>query len=669
MSAVLTLLSYVDRDVAAAVLPQLDRATLAEAIAAYEAPLSTHLAEAILDHADPVLCAALAAHVRAQFPAADPVDHLWEESHDYGVPAPPPGRYERELPLVWPPRLLRRLGEALPESAGWVERVGEARPWRAEWVDGWRIGADGATGVPAYLTLPDGVRLPWPAGGLAAAWTDLLAYPEGRALSWLDVINVVQRGVIAGEFPAAQAVHEVRPASLALSPWWWPARLTMGRLRTADRFRHRVIQAAVDGRVAVAGVLRRLGDDPDRWAALLARQRFAGTLPELVEEAYTRPVTGPVPADALLGWLLSFAPPEVVDELLDRCPDADLSGLAGPWLQRKPVVRDAVGDRIVARAGVALAALAPRPLPWLEHTLLAQGDSAVTAAVYRRGDPLLRAGILRGWFGGPVAAGGELRESLLREPTVDDRNPMLASGHPDLVLRALSMTTWRAGATPSLRRSAYLTVAAARGVAAVAAAVAAAGDPDPGTVEDLARAVAADREDLIRRLRREPDRDTLAEARRGYLDWDAVLAAHARRPLSSLIVRILAARTDCTPARYQALTAGLDPGLELPPLAGHPEVTVAHLADRPASSFHDLTTTGGLSLEDGIRHVRPATRALVAEGGTEDEVAIRAGVLVRQGLGADAGRWLAAIRLLTEGFAGTLPELLAASLHESAGAR
>ena len=55
---------------------------------------------------------------------------------------------------------------------------------------------------------------------------------------------------------------------------------------------------------------------------------------------------------------------------------------------------------------------------------------------------------------------------------------------------------------------------------------------------------------------------------------------------------------------------------------------------------------------------------LGAEDG-QSEVAIRAGMLVRQGLGADADRWLAAIRLLAEGFAGTLPELLAAS--EAAG--
>ena len=328
-----------------------------------------------------MLCAALGAHVRAQFPAADPVDDLWEELHDYGVPSPPPGRYERELPLICAPRLLHRLGEALPESAGWLQRVGAARPWRAEWTDGWRLGADGATGVPAHLTLPDGVRLPWSAGVLAAAWTDLLAYPEGRALSWLDVITVVQRGVITGEFPAAQVVHEVRPASLALSPWWWPARLTMGRLRTAGRFQHRLIEAAVDGRVAVAGVLGRLGDDPHRWAALLTRQEFTGTLPELVEEAYARLVTGPAPADALLGRLSSFAPAAVVQALLDRCSDADLSGLAGRWVQREPVVRDAVVDRIAARAGLALAAMVPRPLPWLEHTLLTQGDPAVTAAV------------------------------------------------------------------------------------------------------------------------------------------------------------------------------------------------------------------------------------------------------------------------------------------------
>jgi hypothetical protein len=662
VSASLKLLTHADRDVAGALLPRLAPAPLAEAIAARETPLSTHLAEAILDHGDPALCAALGTHVRAQFPADDPVDDLWEELHDYGVPSSPPGRYERELPLIWPPRLLRRLSEALPESAGWLQRVGAARPWRAEWTDGWRLGADGATGVPAHLTLPDGVRLPWSAGVLAAAWTDLLAYPEGRALSWLDVITVVQRGVVTGEFPAAQVVHEVRPASLALSPWWWPARLTMGRLRTAGRLQHRLIEAAVDGRVAVAGVLSRLGDDPDRWAALLARQQFTGTLPELVEEAYARPVAGPAPADALLGWLSSFAPPEVVQALLDRCSDADLSGLAGRWVQREPVVRDAVVDRIAARAGLALAALVPRPLPWLEHTLLAQGDPAVTAAVYRRADPLLRAGILRGGLGG--SADGDLRESLLREPTADDRNPMLASGDPDLVVRALAMTTWRAGATPALRRSAYLTVAAARGVAAIAAAVAAAGDPDPGTVEELARAVAADREDLIRRLRGERDRDTLATAQRGHLDWDAVLAAHARQPLPSLIARVLAGRTDCTPAAYRALTAGLDTGLDLPPLAGHPEVTLAHLADRPGPAFRDLLSAGGLRLEDIIQHVRPAARVLDAEGG-QSEVAIRAGMLVRQGLGADTGRWLAAIRLLTDGFAGTLPELLAAS--EAAG--
>lgn len=55
--------------------------------------------------------------------------------------------------------------------------------------------------------------------------------------------------------------------------------------------------------------------------------------------------------------------------------------------------------------------------------------------------------------------------------------------------------------------------------------------------------------------------------------------------------------------------------------------------------------------------------------GAEDEVAIRAGVLVRQSLGADADRWTAAIQLLTDGLAGTLPELLAASRHKLEGTK
>ena len=211
------------------------------------------------------------------------------------------------------------------------------------------------------------------------------ADPEGRDLSGLpDRVKVLQRGVIVGEFPAAQVVGEVRPVSLALHPWWWPARLTQGRLRDARHYRYRVIEASVDGRVAVAGLLRRLGDDPDRWAALLARQMFAGTLPELVAEASARPVTGPAPADALLGWLPPFAPPGVVDELLDRCTDADLSGLADRLVRQKTVVRDAVVDRIAARTGVALAELVSPRLPWLAHLLLAQGDPAVTAAVLER---------------------------------------------------------------------------------------------------------------------------------------------------------------------------------------------------------------------------------------------------------------------------------------------
>jgi hypothetical protein len=59
---------------------------------------------------------------------------------------------------------------------------------------------------------------------------------------------------------------------------------------------------------------------------------------------------------------------------------------------------------------------------------------------------------------------------------------------------------------------------------------------------------------------------------------------------------------------------------------------------------------GHLALGDG-------DDTLVAEG----ETAIRAGVLVRRGLGGDVERWSAAARLLSEGFAGTLPELVVAT--------
>ena len=72
-------------------------------------------------------------------------------------------------------------------------------------------GEDGATGVPAHLTLPVGVWLPGPAGVLAGGWTDLLAYPEGRALSWLDVITVVQRGVVTGELPVPARTSPLLP--------------------------------------------------------------------------------------------------------------------------------------------------------------------------------------------------------------------------------------------------------------------------------------------------------------------------------------------------------------------------------------------------------------------------------------------------------------------------
>jgi hypothetical protein len=546
MLAALPLLSFVERDVAAALLPRLDPVALAEAIAACPVPLPPVLAGAVLDHGDPRPIGALAAHVREQFPDVEPVDDYQAELHDYGVPPQPLFRYEPELPLIWPPHLLHRLD---------ADRRSVPRPWRPEWADG----PDGPTGVPAHLTLPDGVSLPWPADVLASAWTDLLAYPEGRALTRSDLIMAMQRGVITGVFPAERVVHGVRPASLALSPWWWPARLTTGRLRVGDRYRLRVIEAAVDGRTAVARLLDRLGDDPGRWSALLAGRGSAGTLPELVERAYAHPVAGPPPAEALLGWLIPFAAPDVVDALLARCPDADLSRAGALLARRTSVIRDAVVDRIVERAGITLAGPLSRRVPWLAHLLLAQGSPEVTAAVHRPAAPVLDA---------------------------------------------------------------------------------------PG--------------DLIGRMRREPDRDTLTLVRRGRLDWPAVLAEHGREPLPPLIAQILAGRGDCGPAAHAILTAHLDPALPLPPVAGRPDLTIANLAARPAPPLHDLMTAG-LSVADMIRHVRPAGRLLTDGGGELDEVTIRAGMLVRRELGTDPGRWLAAVRALTEGFTGTLPALLSAA--------
>jgi hypothetical protein len=295
------LLFYASREVCAGLLSRLDRAALAEAVAGAQVPISLHLAEAIIQSEDPVLCAALAAHVRGAFPDA-PLDEVWEDQ-EWAAPPRPPRRYERELPLVWPQPLLRRLAGVVPDLAEWVEWAAAPRPWRGEWSEGWDIDREGPTGVPAFVGLPDGVHLPWPPDVLAAAWTDLLAYPEGRRLSLPDVVLVLHRGVIAGVFTAGQAVREVRPGWLASSwPHWCGAAWTNGRLRSMLRYRYRLIHSSVEGRLALGegddtlvaegdaaiqtGLLvrRGLGGDVERWsaAARLLSEGFAGTLPELV---------------------------------------------------------------------------------------------------------------------------------------------------------------------------------------------------------------------------------------------------------------------------------------------------------------------------------------------------------------------------------------------------
>ncbi|MFD8148515.1 hypothetical protein [Streptomyces sp. NPDC059708] len=192
-----------------------------------------------------------------------------------------------------------------------------------------------------------------------------------------------------------------------------------------------------------------IGDRPDRWLGVhdaLAGHR--GTLPALLAEipppappAAPGEVRAPAPRSVhtTLALLLEHARPEWAAAALSVLPARTRDALLGGGPLPAPALVTAVVDHGDAAARAALAGH-PRLDARILARLLAVGDAAVAAAVYRnpRATTSLRRAVVGRLAREPMDEG--LRAELTdpaRLPQGTWLTPLLASGDPELTLRAL----------------------------------------------------------------------------------------------------------------------------------------------------------------------------------------------------------------------------------------
>ncbi|MFI9048356.1 hypothetical protein [Streptomyces sp. NPDC053427] len=561
--------------------------------------------------------------------------------------------------------------EVLPDAPlDWtlVRREHERRPFTTSEL----ISLSRLPGCPEDLLMEGYRRDPyetaWHAARLPMA---ALVGPEARRREMYDLGRVVERSIHDGWLPIERLLTEAAPARTFLAALPYDHEPT---------------------RRAVAELLAPLGSDPTAWLTLYSRlaSRFRGTPAALVakvgasSERTTRwpaplDATAPIePPDALRAVFLQLYRCAPEEAQLALVPHLDLRTLQHLLVSGRPSQR--LYDEVVAVHGAAaLEAHAAGSCRGEDRdALLDRDEPGVNTLLYEHHSLSReqRARILagRGRDGGDIVVDKRLIHLLRRIHLGEHRDWLTAGiGSPvpevaDVVVNRLTLHTeggrlrvviglWEGQGPDAVRQllvpdagehNHHWPVGTQRAVAKALDA------PDGLGMLRERLAAAEDPERVITHLRKktrkydERIRHFLSEG--GRLPWEELARAHAEDPLPAGLLVPLLAQPDCH--RDLVLDAL--------------RTTPVDESDRFNPWFRTALDHGSLTIDDLVRHARPAERVLDyllhqtwAHG--RPTVRLRPSEevveLIDRHLGVNVEAWAIALQLLS-GFHGTLAELI-----------